>query len=150
MSKIPEGYTSITPYIVMDNATAAVEFYKKSLGAEVIMTFPSPDGKIMHAEIEVGNARIMIGNTNPKCDGKSAKSLGGSPVSFYVYVEDVQAAFDKATNEGMAEKQPLTDMPWGDRMGTLTDSFGIDWTVAEHVRDVSPEEIAEAMKKMAY
>jgi len=148
MSKIPEGYTAVTPYITMDDAAGAVEFYKKSLGADVIMSMPSPDGKIMHAEIQVGNARIMIGNTNPTFDSKSAKSLGGSPISFYVYVEDVQAAFDKAKNAGMTEKQPLTDMPWGDRMGMLTDMFAIDWTVAEHLRDVSLEEIAEAMKNM--
>ncbi|MDH5721898.1 MAG: VOC family protein [Alphaproteobacteria bacterium] len=149
MSKIPEGYTSITPYITFDDTAGAIELYKKALGAEVIMSMPAPDGKIMHAEIKVGNARIMVGSPCPENGGKSAKTLGGSPVSFYVYVEDVQAAFDKAKGEGMTEKKAPEDMFWGDRMGTVSDPFGIDWTIAEHVRDVSPEEIEEAMKKMA-
>lgn len=148
MSIIPQGFTSVTPYITMDDVGEAVEFYEKTLGAEVVMSMPSPDGKVFHAEIKVGNARIMMGGTNPSCDSKSAQSLGGSPVSFYVYVEDVEAAFAKAKTGGMVEKEALVDMPWGDRMGTLRDSFGIDWTLAEHVRDVPQAEIEAAMKEM--
>lgn len=149
MSKIPEGYTSITPYIIFDDASEAVELYKKAFNAEIIMSIPGPDGKLMHAEIQVGNARIMVGCPCTEYKGKSATTLGGSPVSFYVYVEDIQAAFDKAKNVGMAEKKGIEDMFWGDRMGTVTDKLGIDWTLAEHVRDVSPEEMEEAIKKMA-
>lgn len=149
MSTIPEGYTSITPYITFDDAAEAIELYKKALGAEVIMSMAAPDGKIMHAEIKVGNARIMLGCPCPEYGGKSAKTLGGSPISFYVYVEDIQSAFDKAKSEGMTEKKAPEDMFWGDRMGTLSDKFGLDWTIAEHIRDVSPAEIEEAMKNMA-
>ena len=148
MSTIPEGFTSITPYIVMDDAAAAIEFYKKALGAEEIMRFPTPDGGVMYAEIQVGNARMMMGHHCPEWGGKSAKSMGGSPVSFYLYVEDLEATFSKAKSAGMSVKKKVEDMFWGDRMGTLTDPFNIDWTIAQHVRDVSPEEMQEAMKKM--
>ena len=151
MSKIPDGYTSLTPFIVFDDTAAAIEFYKKAFGAEVIMSMPAPDGTIMYAELQVGSARLMVGAPCPETGGektKSAQALGGSPISFYVYVEDVHAAFTKAKTAGMVEKKAPEDMFWGDRMGTLTDPFGLDWTVAEHIRDVSPEEIDEAMKKM--
>jgi len=153
MNKIPEGYTSLTPFIVFDDTTAAIDFYKKALNAEVNMSMPAPDGTIMYAELQIGSAKLMIGA--PCCPteegekSKSAKTLGGSPVSFYVYVEDVQTAFDQANIAGMTEKKGIEDMFWGDRMGTLTDPFGIEWTIAEHVRDVSPAEMEKAMQKMA-
>lgn len=146
MSKIPDGYTSLTPYITFDDVNAAIELYQKALGAEVIMSMPAPDGTILHAELQIGTARIMVSGIGDDC--KSAKSLGGSPVLFYYYADDVQAAFNKAKNAGMTEKNPIKDMFWGDRIGTLTDPFGIDWTIAEHVRDVSPEEIEQAKKEM--
>ncbi len=148
MSTIPEGFTSVTPYVVMDDAGAAIEFYKKALGATEKMRFPTPDGGVMYAEIQVGNSRIMMGNPSPDCGGKSAKSLGGSPVSFYLYVEDIEAAFSKAKDAGMLVKKGIEDMFWGDRMGTLTDPFNVEWTIAQHIRDVSPEEMQEAMKNM--
>ncbi len=148
MSTIPEGFTSITPYIVMDDAAAAIEFYKKALGATEKLRLPAPDGGVMYAEIQVGNARMMMGQPCPEWGGKSAKSLGGSPVSFYLYVEDLEATFSKAKSAGMSVKKEVEDMFWGDRMGTLTDPFNMDWTIAQHVRDVPPEEIQEAMKKM--
>jgi PhnB protein len=148
MSLIPEGFTSVTPYIVMDDAASAIEFYKKALGAEEKMRLSTPDGGVMYAEIQIGNARLMMGSPCPDNDGKSAKSFGGSPVSFYVYVDDVEAVFNKANSAGMSVKKGLEDMFWGDRMGTLTDSFDMEWTIAQHMRDVSPEEMQEAMKKM--
>ena len=148
MSTIPEGFTSVTPYVVMDDAGAAIEFYKKALGATEKMRFPTPDGGVMYAEIQVGNSRMMMGSPCPEWGGKSAKSLGGSPVSFYLYVEDIEAAFNKAKDAGMSVKKGIEDMFWGDRMGTLTDPFNVDWTIAQHVRDVSPEEMQEAMKNM--
>jgi len=148
MTKIPEGFSSVTPYIVMDDVAAALEFYAGSLGAEEKLRMPGADGKVIYAEMQVGNARIMMGAPDPVHGGQSAKSMGGSPVSFFVYVPDVQAAFDKAKAAGMKEKKAIDDMFWGDRMGTLSDEFNIEWTIAQHIRDVSPEEIAEAMKKM--
>ena len=146
MSRIPDGYTSLTPFIVFDDTEAAIEFYKKAFDAKTIMSMPASDGKIMYAELQIGSAKLMVGVPSSENGGeqtKSAKALGGSPVSFYVYVENVQEAFDKAKNAGMTEKKAIEDMFWGDRMGTLTDPFGHDWTIAEHVRDVSPEEIAK-------
>jgi len=149
MSSIPEGFTSVTPYVVMDNTASAIEFYKKALDAEEKMRLPTPDGNVMYAEIQVGNARMMMGNCCPEWGGKSAKGFGGSPVSFFVYVDDVEAAFSKAKNAGMSVKKEIEDMFWGDRMGTLTDPFDMGWTIAQHIRDVSPEEMQEAMKKMS-
>ena len=149
MSKIPEGYTSLTPLILFDDASAAIEFYKKALDANVNMSMPSPDGNIMHAELQIGSAKLMVGIPSSETDGAKTKSMRDSPISFYVYVEDVQASFNKAKDAGMLEKKGIEDMFWGDRMGTLTDPFNIEWIIAEHVRDVSPEEINEAMKKMA-
>lgn len=139
MSPIPEGFTSVTPYVMMDDTAAAIEFYKKALGATEKLRLPAPDGNVVYAEIKVGNAIIMMGNCRP----------GGSPVSFFVYVEDVESAFKKAKDAGMSVKKEIEDMFWGDRIGTLTDPFNVDWTIAQHIRDVSPEEMQEAMKKMA-
>ena len=149
MKSIPEGFSTVTPYIVMDDAAAAIEFYKKVLGAEEKLSLPAPDGGVMYAEIQVGSSRLMMGNPCPEMDGKSAKSLGGSPVSFYVYVDDVEAAFKKAKDAGMSVSKGIEDMFWGDRMGTLKDPFDVEWTVAQHIRDVSPDELQEAMKNMA-
>lgn len=149
MTKIPEGYSSITPYIAYDNAADAIDFYSKALDAKELMRFPMPNGGVGHAEIQIGNARIMLSDTNEECGIKSAKDLGGSPVSFFVYFEDVETAFSKAKNAGMTEQTPLEDMFWGDRVGKLLDPYGIVWSLAQHTRDVSPEEIEEAIKKMA-
>lgn len=149
MSKIPEGYTSITPYITFDDTAAAIEFYKKAFAAEELKRLSSPDGNVAHAEIKIGNAVVMVCSPCPDFGGQSAQTLGGSPVAFYVYVTDVEASFKKAKSAGMIEKKPLVDMFWGDRMGTLIDPFGVQWTIAEHIRDVSPAEMQEAMKKMA-
>ena len=145
---IPEGYTSLTPYIVMDDVAQAIEFYQKALGAEVKTALSLPDGGIGHAEIQIGNARFMMGAACPQWGGKSAKTLGGSPVSFYVYVDDIEKAFETAKKAGMTEKMSISDMFWGDRMGTLSDPFALEWSLAQHIREVSEEEIAEAMKKM--
>lgn len=149
MAKIPEGYSSITPYITYESSADAIDFYSKALGAKEIMRIPMPNGGVGHAEIQIGNARIMLSDTNEECNTKSAKELGGSPVSFFVYVEDVETAFTKAKKCGMTEQTALEDMFWGDRMGQLVDPYGITWSLAQHIRDVSPEEIEEAMKEMA-
>lgn len=151
MSTIPDGFTSVTPFITFDDTTKAVAFYKKALGAVEKLTFPGPDGTLMYAEIQIGTARLMMGVPCPETGSeatKPEKGLGSSPISFYVYVENVESAIEKAKNAGMKEKKGIEDMFWGDRMGTLTDPFEIEWTIAQHVRDVSPEEMQEAMKKM--
>lgn len=148
MTTIPDGFSSITPYITFDDTNEAIAHYIKALGAQEIMRIPGPDGSVMHAEIQIGNARMMMGNTCPEKDNRSARTFGGSPVSFYIYVEDVAAAFEKAKQAGMTERMPLEDMFWGDRIGKLCDPFDVEWTLAQHVRDISPDEIEEAVKKL--
>lgn len=148
MSKIPEGFTSLTPYAIFDDVAAAIEFYKKALNVTENMRMPGPDGKVAYAELQIGNARFMMGGICPEAGGKSARSFGGSPISFYHYVENIETAFAQAKAAGMKEKKAPEDMFWGDRMGTLVDPFQVEWTFAEHIKDVSPEEIKEALKKM--
>ncbi|PCI38156.1 MAG: glyoxalase [Thiotrichales bacterium] len=150
MKTIPDGCNAVMPYIVIDDAAAAIEFYTKALGAKQGMSLPNPTGKgIMYAEIQIGTSRIMLGEPCPQYSGKSAKTLGGSPISFYVYVEDVEAAFKKAKDAGMTVEKDIKDMFWGDRMGTLNDKFNMQWTLAQHVKDVSPAQMQAAMKAMA-
>ena len=142
---IPKGFTTITPYLTFNNTSKAIEFYGKALGAEEIMRFPSESGGVMYAEVKIGNSIVMMGDANPVCGNKSSNDLGGSPVSFYVYVDDIEQAFQNAKDAGMKEEMPLKDMPWGDRMGTLSDDLGYQWTLAQHIKDVSPEEVQAAM-----
>jgi len=149
---IPESYTSITPSITFRSSEKAIEFYKRAFGAKDRGgVMKGPDGKVVHAEIQIGSAIIMM---NDEIMGsRSAETQGGSPISFYHYVENVDAAFKKAIAEGAKESYPVADMFWGDRMGALTDPFGIKWTLASHIKDVSPEEMKkgsdEFMKQMA-
>ena len=138
---VPQGYHSVTPSLVVADAAKAIEFYKKALGAEEIMRFPAPDGSIMHAEIQIGDSRIMLGEEMPEQGGKSPKSLGGTPVGFFVYGEDVDAAWKRAVNAGAREVQPLADQFWGDRTGCLEDPFGHRWWLAQHLQDLTPDEL---------
>jgi uncharacterized glyoxalase superfamily protein PhnB len=148
---IPPGYTTVTPSITVKDAPKVIEFLKKAFGAVEHMRMPGPDGKIMHAEIQIGNAIIMM--NDEVMGSRSAQTLGGSPISFYVYFEDADAAFKKAISAGAKQTYALTDMFWGDRMGTLEDPFGHKWTIAQHIKDVTPEEMKkgqeEFMKQMA-
>jgi uncharacterized glyoxalase superfamily protein PhnB len=150
---IPEGYTTITPYLVVDGAAEAIAWYQRALGAEERFRMPGPDGRVMHAEIKVGNSVVMLGDSNVKTGCKGPKVYGGSPVSFYTYVGDVDAAFARAIKAGGKQTMPVTDMFWGDRMGAFEDPFGHAWTLASHVRDLTPEQMAagqkEWMEKMA-
>jgi PhnB protein len=148
---IPQGYTTVTPSITLNDTAKAIEFYKKAFGATERMRVPGPDGKIMHAEIQIGNAIIMM---NDECMGqRSAKSLGSSPASFYLYFEDADMAFKKAIAAGGKELQPPTDMFWGDRLGLIEDPFGYQWNIASHVKDITQEEMKkgqqESMRQMA-
>jgi uncharacterized glyoxalase superfamily protein PhnB len=148
---IPPGFTTVTPSITLQDTAKAIEFYKKALGATEVMSMPGPDGRIMHAEIKIGDAHIMM---NDEVMGvRSAQSLGGSPISFYLYVEDADAAFRRAIAAGGKQIVPVTDMFWGDRMGNFEDPFGHRWTIATHVKDVTPEEMKQGqddfMKQMA-
>jgi PhnB protein len=148
---IPEGYHSITPYLVIKGAAAAIDYYKKVFGAKERMRMDAPGGTIGHAELEIGDSVIMLADEFPEMGHKSPKTLGGSPVSVILYVENVDAVFKRALNEGARQVRPLENQFYGDRMGSLEDPFGHLWSVATHVEDVAPDEMqrraAEAAKQ---
>jgi uncharacterized glyoxalase superfamily protein PhnB len=147
VQKIPEGYQTLTPMFIFKDARHAIDFYKKAFGAEERYVMPGPDGKgVMHAELRIGSSILMMGEENPQYPCKSAESMGGSPVSFYVYVNNVDDAFELAVKAGAEVQMPVSDMFWGDRMGTVRDPFGYAWSLATHTRDLSPEEIAQGAK----
>lgn len=136
----PRGYHTVTPSLFVAGAAKAIEFYKRALGAEELMRFPSPDGQIIHAEIKVGDSIIMLADEMPDM-GRGPKSIGGTPVSFFVYGNDVDAAWKRAVDAGAKEVVPLADQFWGDRTGCLEDPFGHQWWLAQHLQDLTPEEI---------
>ena len=144
---IPEGYYSLTPYLVISGAADAIEFYKKAFGAEEIVRMPGPGGRIMHAEVKIGNSVLMLSDENPERGHMSPKSRGGATGSVMLYTDDVDAVFNKAVAAGARADMPPTDMFWGDRMGNLTDPFGHTWAIATHKEDVSPEEMGRRMKE---
>jgi PhnB protein len=138
---VPEGYSTVTPSLVLDDAAAAIAWYGKALGAEELNRSSGPDGKIMHAELKIGDSRLML---NDAVMGlKSAKDLGGSPASLWLYVDDCDALFNRAVAAGAAVMMPMGDMFWGDRFGAVIDPFGYRWSIATHKEDLSPAEIKE-------
>jgi len=139
---IPAGYHSVTPYLIINGAADAIEFYKKAFGATELFRMPHGD-KIGHAEIKIGDSPIMLADEYPEMGFKSPKSIGGTPVSLMIYVEDVDTVFPRAIAEGGVEMKPLQDQFYGDRSGTLTDPFGHVWTVATHMEDLTPEEMGQ-------
>jgi PhnB protein len=138
---IPEGYHSVTPYLIVRGGADAIEFYQKAFGAVELFRFPSPDGKIGHAEIKVGDSPIMLADEFPDMGYNGPDSLGGSPVSLMIYVDDVDAVFNQAVEAGATVKEALADKFYGDRMGTVTDPFGHRWHLATHKEDISVEEM---------
>jgi PhnB protein len=138
---IPEGYHSVTPYLVLDKAADAIEFYKKAFGAEEKYRLPMGE-RIGHAEIKIGDSFVMLADEFPDMGHLGPKSRGGTTVSLLIYLPDVDTAFKKALDAGATQTKPLENQLWGDRMGTLTDPFGHQWSLATHVEDVSEEEIA--------
>ncbi len=145
---IPDGYHTVTPYLYVNNAAGAIEFYKKAFNAEELMRHPGPGGKIMHSEFRVGDSIIMMADEFPEMGVKSPQAYGGSPVSLCLYVTDVDARFNQALAAGAKVVRPLKDQFYGDRSGTLTDPFGHTWTIATHKEDVSPEEMNRRMAAM--
>ena len=140
---IPDGYHSLTPYLIINGAAEAIEYYKKAFGAVELFRMEH-QGKIGHAEIRIGDSPLMLADENEQYKGP--KSLGGTPVSLMIYVEDVDTVYPQALAAGGTEHRPLQDQFYGDRSGTLTDPFGHVWTIATHVEDVSPEEMERRMK----
>jgi PhnB protein len=144
---IPAGFHSLTPYMVCKDTRKVIEFYKNAFGAKERFLMTGPDGKgVMHAEILIGNSIIMISDENTHEPCKSAETIGGSPVSFYLYVDNVDAAFEKAVKAGASAIMPVQDMFWGDRIGAVKDPFGHNWTLATHTKDLTPEEIEQGAK----
>jgi PhnB protein len=138
---IPEGYHTATPYLIIKDAAKAIEFYKKAFGAKEMMRMSQPDGRIGHAEIKIGNSPIMLADEFPEMGARSPQSLGGSPVSILLYVEDVDAFAEQAVAAGTKVVRPVKDQFYGDRSGSFEDPFGHQWHIATHVEDVAPEEM---------
>ena len=148
VEKIPADMPTVTPHLVCRNAADAIEFYKKAFGAVELVRMPVPDdsGKLMHAMIRIGDTKIMLVDEFPDYGSFGPQDLPSSPVTLHCYVEDVDAAFQRAVDAGAEAKMPPTDMFWGDRYGLLRDPFGHNWSLATHIRDVPPEEAIEASK----
>jgi PhnB protein len=147
---IPKGYHSLTPYLVVDDAARAIDFYKRAFGAKETMRMATPGGKISHAELKIGDSMLMLSEEMEGNGNKSPHSLGGSPVGIFLYVDNVDSVFNQAKSAGAKVEMPLADQFWGDRYGKLVDPFGHSWSVATHKEDVSPDEMkkrAEAMAK---
>jgi PhnB protein len=150
MSKIhyiPKGYNSVTPYLVVKGAAKAIEYYKNVFGATEVMRMAGPDGHIGHAELQIGDSRIMLADENPSMGNRSAESIGGSPVSLYVYLPDCDKVVAKATAEGAKLLKPVQDQFYEDRSGFIEDPFGHLWGVATHKEDVSAKEMEERARK---
>lgn len=141
VNPIPEGYHSVTPYIVVNEGARAIEFYKQAFGATELFRMDGPDGKVNHAEIKIGDSNVMLADEHPEIGARSPRSLGGSPVSLMLYVEDVDAVVGRAVEAGATLKRPVADQFYGDRTGSVEDPFGHFWYVATHVEDVPPEEL---------
>ncbi len=140
---IPDGYHTVTPYLIVNGAAEALEFYSRALGAVEVMRFAGPNGKIMHAEMTIGDSRIMVADEFPQMGAISPRSLGGTAVGLAVYVENVDAVYNRAIGAGATLISALKDQFYGDRSGTLQDPFGHRWTISTHTEDVSPEELAK-------
>ena len=145
---IPDGMHTITPHLVCAGAADAIEFYKKAFNAVEMMRVPAPDGKVMHACIRIGDSQIFLVDEMPEWGALGPKALKGSPVTIHIQVEDVDAFAARAVGAGAKVTMPIDDAFWGDRYGKLEDPFGHHWSVATHVRDVTPAEIDEAMRQM--
>jgi len=143
---IPEGYNTVTPYLIIEGAAEAIEFYKKAFGAIELFRFPAPEGKIGHAEIKIGDSPIMLADAYPNMGYKDPKSIGGSPVSLMIYIEDVDTVFNRAVAGGATVKEAVTNKFYGDRSGSLIDPFGHVWHVATHMEDVPMEEMEKRAK----
>ena len=143
---IPDNYPRVVPYLTVAGGADAIDFYVKVLGATERGRMPAPGGKVGHAELEIGDSMIMLSDEMPGSGNRSPKSLGGSPVSLFVYVENVDSVFDQAVKAGAKGDMPPQDMFWGDRFGKLTDPFGHSWALATHIEDVAPAEMEKRAK----
>jgi PhnB protein len=148
MKPIPDNYPRVTPYLAIEGAADAIEFYKDIFGAEEKVRMDAPGGKIGHAELAIGDAMVMLADVFPDAGGKSPKELGGSPVTLMVYVEDVDDTYQRALDKGATAERKVENQFYGDRAGSFVDPFGHIWHVASHVEDVSEEEMARRAQEM--
>lgn len=148
VKSIPDGYSAIIPMLVVDGGAAAIDFYTRVLGATERMRMPGPDGKVMHAELLVGDSVFMLADAMPDMGYHDPLAIGGTPVTISAYVPDVDAAFARALAAGATEMRPVTDEFYGDRTGSFIDPFGHRWSVATHIEDVSPDEMAKRAEKV--
>jgi PhnB protein len=150
---IPEGYHSATPYLTVNDAARAIDFYKRAFNATEIVRMDGAPGKIAHAELQIGDSKLMLSDEMPGGSCRSPQSVGGTTAGVFLYVQDVDSVFQQAVSAGAKAEMPPSDMFWGDRFGKLMDPFGHSWSLATHIEDVAPEEMAkrgkEAMAKMA-
>ncbi len=150
IQSIPPGHENLIPHLVCSPCAEAIEFYKKAFGAEELHRMPSPDGRIMHAAIKIGSSFVFLVDDFPEyCGGKSSSptSLGGTPVTMHHYVENCDAAIEKAAKAGATVTMPPMDMFWGDRYGVITDPYGHNWSFATHIKDLTPEQMQAGMKE---
>ena len=145
---IPEGMHAVTPHLICAGAADAIEFYKKAFGADELCRVPGPQGRLMHGMIKIGGGNVMLVDEMPEWGALGPRSLKGSPVTIHLYVADVDRFVDRAVSAGARIIMPIADMFWGDRYCKLEDPFGHHWSVATHIRDVSPEELQQAAAKM--
>jgi PhnB protein len=153
VNAVPKGSHTLTPYLRVKDATAAIEFYKKAFGAEELTRMAGPDGKIMHACLQIGDSKLFLSDEFPQQGKLSPTTIGGATTSIHMYIDDVDTAFERAVKAGATAEMPVSNMFWGDRYGTLTDPFGHHWGLATHIEDLSPAEIEkrqqEFFKQMA-
>jgi PhnB protein len=144
---VPDGYHSVTPYLFIKGAADAIDYYKSVFGAKERMRMPGPNGRVMHAELQIGDSIVMLADENLEIGAKSPKTLGGASSSLHIYFENVDKVAGKAVNSGAKLVRPVKDEFYGDRTGTIVDPFGHMWSIATHIEDVSPEEMKERMSK---
>ena len=144
---IPEGYHTLTPYLSVDNAAEAIDFYKRAFGAEEHFRMHGPNDTIAHAELKIGDSVVMLSDPFPQSSVRPPKEIGGTSSSLFMYVEDVDTVFRKAVDAGGTSTMEPADQFWGDRFGTVTDPFGHVWSISTHIEDLTPEEIAERSKE---
>jgi PhnB protein len=144
---IPEGYQSVIPALTIQGAAEAIEFYKRAFGAKERLRMPGPNNSIAHAELQIGDSIVMCSDPFPQASTKAPTDIGGTTISLFCYVEDVDSTFQQAVDAGATVTMPLDDQFWGDRMGSILDPYGHSWSIATHIEDVSPEEIQERSKQ---
>lgn len=145
MQPVPDGYHTVTPYLIVDGAAQAIEYYRKAFGASELLRMPDPHGRIGHAEIRIGDSVIMLADEHHEMGYRGPRALGGSSVSILLYLPDVDTVFQRAISAGGKSLRPVADQFYGDRMGTLEDPFGHVWTIGTHIEDVTPEEMKRRM-----